>query len=523
MKLALKLIAAPSLCAFTALVCGTFYGVANHRQQQQVRQQAEWGMARQQVLERAPAQLVQVRGDVFRTLALIASMDDAAVAAARKALAEQVQRMQGSIVALAEGSDDTELRRLVAAATPLFATYRKQCDKAIDLSGTDPNVGVGAMRAAENTFAELTNALDGVRKHTEAALGEQARAAEQRGLQLSLALGALALLATAVALFVAWRVQRRVVQQLHAAVHMSRQVAAGDLSVTVQAQGDDEVADLQRALVEMVQGLRQSITTVQQATQHIGGAAADISQGAGQLSQRTQQTSGALQAAAGSMTELSSTVNQTAESARTANNLASNAAGVAERGGQVVAEVVSTMGEINASSRRIGDIIGVIDGIAFQTNILALNAAVEAARAGEQGRGFAVVAGEVRLLAQRSAAAAREIKALVGASVGKVDAGARLVANAGKTMAEIVASVQQVSAIIAEISTAAAEQSSGIGQVNNTVAHLESATRHDGSLVQRNVAAAAELEQQAHNLGDVVARFRIAGSAPASTPSTATP
>jgi methyl-accepting chemotaxis protein len=206
-------------------------------------------------------------------------------------------------------------------------------------------------------------------------------------------------------------------------------------------------------------------------------------------------------------------VRQTAESARTANQLAASASGVAERGGAVVAQVVATMDEINASSKRIADIIGTIDGIAFQTNILALNAAVEAARAGEQGRGFAVVAGEVRGLAQRSAEAAREIRTLIQASVERVDSGSRLVADAGDTMGEIVASVQRVSAIIAEISAATGEQSSGIAQVGAAVGKLDQATQQNAALVEQSAAAAESLKAQALHLAQVVSRFRIADKA----------
>ena len=508
MKLAHKLLLPPLLCAAAALGCGALYAVASHHQQGQARELAEQGRGQQRALERVRVQFVQMRGDVLRTLALIASMDDATVAAARKALGERGQDIQRTLAALGEAGD-ASTREQLAAMAPLLASYLRQCDRAIDLSGTDPNIGVAGMRSAENTFAEAAKVLDALATHNEARLAAQAAAAGTHALRLSLALGGVMLLGTASALGFGWRVQRRVVRQLDDAVQLSRAVADGNLVVDLRVQGDDEVASLQRSLAAMVGGLRESIATVQGATQHIGLAAEEISGGAGALAQRTQETSGALQLAASSMTELSSTVNHTAESARTADQLAAGAAGVAQRGGEVVAEVVQTMGEINASSRRIADIIGTIDGIAFQTNILALNAAVEAARAGEQGRGFAVVAGEVRALAQRSASAAREIKTLIGTSVDKVEAGARLVDDAGKTMQELVGGVRQVSSLIAEISAATGEQSAGILHVNSSVAQLDSATQHNADMVQRSAAAAASLEQQARRLAEVVARFRI--------------
>jgi methyl-accepting chemotaxis protein len=265
-----------------------------------------------------------------------------------------------------------------------------------------------------------------------------------------------------------------------------------------------------RKLLEALRQVEQSIAQVRGSATSISGAAQEIASGNVDLSQRTEQAAGSLQQTASSMEELTSTVNQTAASARTANQLAGSASEVAARGGAVVAQVVSTMQDINTSSKKIADIIGTIDGIAFQTNILALNAAVEAARAGEQGRGFAVVASEVRSLAQRSAEAAREIKSLIGASVDKVESGSRLVADAGSTMDEIVASVQRVSAIIGEISTAAAEQSAGIGQVNGAVAQLDQMTQQNAALVEQSTAAAESLKQQALRLDGVVGTFRLA-------------
>ncbi|MFO1297038.1 MAG: methyl-accepting chemotaxis protein [Rubrivivax sp.] len=551
MKLAPKLLLPPVLCAAAALGCAAIYAVAEHRSHDRMQRQAEAGQERQRALEHVRTRLVQMRGDVFRTLALLSSMDDAAVAAARKALAAQAQDVQrATAAAVADGGKgsngseaadpldaaaDASLRKLVDAVAPLLATYVRQCDKAIDLSGTDPNIGVGQMKAAENTFDELAKALDAAGVRADALSDEKIAAGERQALVMSVALAALGVLATLAVLGFAWRLQRRVVRQLEAAAHVAREVAAGNLAAELDAgdataegaaaSNDDEVAGLRRDLGAMVRGLRDSIATVQAATLHIGAAAQEINPGAGALSQRTQETSGALQQAASSMTQLSGTVDQTAASARTASEVSSGAAAVAQRGGQVVADVVATMGEINASSRRIGDIIGTIDGIAFQTNILALNAAVEAARAGEQGRGFAVVAGEVRSLAQRSAAAAREIKSLIGGSVDKADAGARLVGEAGKTMGEIVASVQRVHSLIAEISGAAAEQSAGIQTVNSSVSQLDVATQHNASMVEQSATSAAGLAQQAQRLAEVVARFRIGGEQAAATtaPSSAPP
>jgi methyl-accepting chemotaxis protein len=266
---------------------------------------------------------------------------------------------------------------------------------------------------------------------------------------------------------------------------------------------------LLEAISAMQDRLRGLVGDIRQTANSIQVASDEVASGNLDLSQRTEQTSSSLQQAASSMDQLTGTVRQSADSARQDNQLASSAAEVAARGGTVVSQVVTTMDDINASSKKIADIISVIDGIAFQTNILALNAAVEAARAGEQGRGFAVVAGEVRSLAGRSAEAAKEIKSLIVASVEKVEGGSRLVADAGKTMKEIVGSVQRVSDIIGEITAASSEQSDGISQVSGSVSRLDQMTQQNSALVEQSAAAAESLKEQAHNLTQMVDAFRL--------------
>jgi len=297
------------------------------------------------------------------------------------------------------------------------------------------------------------------------------------------------------------------------------EVAQGNLGVHLPPTQPGSVMD---GLHQMVVSLRRLVAEVRTSTDSIATPSSRIAQGHNDLSHRTRQTPSNPEETASSMEELTSTLQQTSGSAQTANQLVSSAAEVAQRGGQVVAQVVSTMGEINASSRQINDIIGVIDGIAFQTNILALNAAVEAARAGEQGRGFAVVASEVRSLAGRSAAAAKEIKQLISASVEKVDSGTRLVAEAGQTMDEIVSSVNRVSDIIAEIHSASAEQSQGIAEVNQAVAQLDQMTQQNSALVEQSAAAADSMREQAQSLAQVVSVFRLGNEGAAPTISHAT-
>ncbi len=510
MKLGKKLLLPPLVTALVALAAGATYATLDWRQGVALRASNEANLDNFKTTGQATEQLGQVRAEVFRTLALIASMDEAQVKAKRADLAKQVDGVKRVVEAMPGNSgNDAAITEGAAAAAPLLAQYLKQTDKAIDLSGVDPNVGIGAMRAAEDTYGQLAKAMQGMVARNEALQTERANAADAASLRLTTTLGVLLLLATGGALFAAWRLQSRVVADIAGAVRLSQEVAAGRLDTQMSSRSDDEIGDLVRSLSDMVDKLRHSMLTVRAATDHIGTAAREIASGNLDLSQRTEQAASRVQQSASSMEQLTVTVRQTADSARTANQLAGSASTVAQRGGSVVAQVVTTMEDINTSSKRIADIIGTIDGIAFQTNILALNAAVEAARAGEQGRGFAVVASEVRSLAQRSAEAAKEIKALIGASVDKVESGTRLVADAGSTMSEIVASVQRVTDIIGEISAAAGEQSSGLGQINTAVSDLDRMTQQNAALVEEGAAAAESLHEQASKLAAVVGGFQL--------------
>jgi methyl-accepting chemotaxis protein len=319
----------------------------------------------------------------------------------------------------------------------------------------------------------------------------------------------LVVLTLAVVMPLLWFTLQSVCGPLEQAVAVAGRIAQGDLSETLRLEGDDETAALLRSLQQMQESLRVLVGQVRESADSIQLASQEVAVGNQDLSQRTEQAAGNLQVTASSVEQLHGAVSQSADAARQANQLAAGASAVAERGGQVVSQVVSTMDEINHSSRKIADIIGTIDGIAFQTNILALNAAVEAARAGEQGRGFAVVAAEVRSLAQRSAQAAREIKSLIGDSVDRVANGTRLVSDAGTTMGEIVSSVQRVTSMIGEITHAATEQSSGLGQVNQAVSELDRMTQQNAALVEQSAAAAESLKDQAARLAALVATFRL--------------
>jgi methyl-accepting chemotaxis protein len=322
---------------------------------------------------------------------------------------------------------------------------------------------------------------------------------------------ALTLLAIAIAAFISWRLSHGIASGLESASMAAERIGEGDLSQSVSITSSDEIGLMLGSLQKMQARLSDVVGAVRQGSEGVSTASAEIAQGNQDLSNRTESQASALEETAASMEQLSSTVKQNADNARQANQLAINASSVAEQGGQVVAQVVQTMRGINDASRKISDIISVIDGIAFQTNILALNAAVEAARAGEQGRGFAVVASEVRSLAGRSADAAKEIKSLIGVSVERVELGTTLVDQAGSTMEEVVSSIKRVTDIMGEISAASNEQSLGVSQVGDAVTQMDQVTQQNAALVEEMAAAASSLKTQAHDLVQVVAAFKLSG------------
>ncbi|WDZ97461.1 methyl-accepting chemotaxis protein [Herbaspirillum sp. WKF16] len=344
-------------------------------------------------------------------------------------------------------------------------------------------------------------------------LDELAVTNERIANQSAVMLGVLEVLVLAFGVVCAWFLTVGITRPLNTAVMVSRQVAQGDLTAEITVKSKDEAGQLLQALHDMNSSLRNIVSNVRVGTETINTASSEIANGNLDLSGRTEQQAGALEETASAMEQLTSTVKQNADNARQANQLAASASEVAEQGGTVVSQVVQTMASINDSSRKIVDIISVIDGIAFQTNILALNAAVEAARAGEQGRGFAVVASEVRSLAQRSAAAAKEIKGLIDDSVEKVGAGSQLVAQAGNTMDEVVASVRRVTDVMSEITAASHEQSTGIEEVNRAIAQMDENTQQNAALVEQAAAAAQSLQEQAGKLSQLVSVFNLRGEA----------
>jgi methyl-accepting chemotaxis protein len=408
------------------------------------------------------------------------------------------------------GSD--EERKIYEEITELRNKYQKaktdvmNARKAGDAAKAEQLFKDGFSPAAEAYQDRVKTFLAMQRK----AIDDTAHAIDAANGRSNALLMLLAVLMVAIGSVAAWIISRSITVPLQSAVDIAATVANGDLTTQFPAQQkNDEIGDLMTALRGMNDALRTVVSQVQVGTSTIATASNEIASGNMDLSQRTEEQASSLEETASSMEQLTSTVRQNAENARQANQLAQAASEVAEKGGAIVGQVVNTMGSINDSSRKIFDIISVIDGIAFQTNILALNAAVEAARAGEQGRGFAVVASEVRNLAQRSAAAAKEIKELIGNSVEQVDVGSKLVQQAGSTMDDVVASVRRVTDIMGEITSASSEQSIGIDQVNTAIGQMDSVTQQNAALVEQAAAAAASMQEQAARLAEVASSFKL--------------
>jgi methyl-accepting chemotaxis protein len=440
--------------------------------------------------------LDNVRGSIARVFQIVTDADPVHAAGARERLQANANGFREPLAKLETMLVDADGRALLAKAHQSGDAYGasfEQVLKLIDAGRRDDAraLAFGETYARLHAFADDLRALLMFGRKSFEAAGSESEQTYAASRNLLLGLGAAAL---AIGVFLAWRVTRSIARPIGAAVKVAESVAAGELGTRIEVGTTDETGQLLAALKRMDVRLTDIVRDVRK---------------------RTEEQASNLQQTAASMEQLTATVKQNADTARQATQMAASASAVAAQGGEVVGQVVGTMEEITASSRRIADIIGVIDGIAFQTNILALNAAVEAARAGEQGRGFAVVAGEVRNLAQRSAQAAREIKALIGESVARVETGSKLVGDAGRTMSDIVSQVKRVADLIGEIGSASAEQSTGITEIGSAIAQLDEVTQRNAALVEQCTAAAASLEQQSVELARAVSVFKIGHGAAA--------
>ena len=440
----------------------------------------------------------------------VVSTTDADMARAEQEMADIAKRLASDEAQYVKLISSPQERALYDQFASTWKRYMDLHERMITASRQNQNEEARALLDGESRTAFLAAsdtlmALVKLNHEGGDAAGQHAHAAYQSALWV---MGVAGVAALVLALVLSVGLTRSITAPLREAVTLAEQVAAGDLSVRLDARRGDEFGDLLRAMSCMAGSLSELVSKVRSSSDSIATGASQIASGNADLSQRTEEQASALQQTASTMEELGSTVRLNAENAQHADQLAKNASDVASQGGEVVAQVVGTMKDIHESSRKIADIIAVIDGIAFQTNILALNAAVEAARAGEQGRGFAVVAGEVRTLAQRSAEAAKEIKALITASVERVEAGTALADRAGSTMDDVVGAIRRVTDIMGEIASSSAEQSSGVSQVGDAVSQMDQVTQQNAALVEESAAAAASLRNQAQALVGAVSVFK---------------
>ena len=437
---------------------------------------------------------------------------DKALGEEMKAASAVISKLQAKVEA---STTEAKEKELLARVGELRSRYLEIRNKLLARDAAGEDVQRELAPVLEPAAAAYLEAVDQLVVKQQQDLESGRIAAGQAVKRTRATMLALALAGLVAAVLAAYGITRSIVTPLYVARAAARRIASGDLTAPVEVRGRDEIAGMLEAVAEMQESLRGIAAKVRESSDSVASAATQIAAGNTDLSSRTEEQASSLEETAASVEQMAATVSQAAQNATQANSLAATAAEVARRGGDAVDEVARTMESIQSASRKIGDIIGVIDSIAFQTNILALNAAVEAARAGEQGRGFAVVAGEVRSLAQRSAEAAREIKALIGNSVAEVDQGTRLAGDAGNTMGEVVASVNRVSQLIGEIASAAKEHSTGIGQVNQAVSDLDKVTQQNAALVEESTAAAESLRALSSDLVEAVAVFRLAEAAPA--------
>jgi methyl-accepting chemotaxis protein len=507
MKLTGKLMIAPLVAIgfLAALGIASYYALSVQQRAADAFYQGVFG--RYKTVVSAEAAVGAVHAGIYRLLSISDAIDPERLAKESGEYKRRLAEAHKSLVEL--GSKATDGKDMIQAGADKLAAYVKAADLAVELGTVDANTGAAAMQTADFEYQamtkDLTALVDAERKKAESTF-EMTRASYRTAWITMLAL---AVAAVVLSLLVATGQAKWIVARLRRAMQSAESLARGDLTHRTTVDTKDEVGQLLGALANSTDQLSHLVGSVRQITESVKVASSEIARGNQDLSARTEEQASSLEETASSLEELTSTVRQNAENARQASQLAGEASDAAGKGGQVVEKVVETMDGITGSSRKISEITAVIDSIAFQTNLLALNAAVEAARAGEQGRGFAVVAAEVRNLAQRSAAAAKEIKGLIEESVTRVESGSQLVGQTGAVMKEIVGAVKRVSEIIGAITTASQEQSMGIDQVNQAMAQIDRVTQQNAALVEEAAAAAESLQEQATHLVSAVVAFKL--------------